>query len=327
MKARIHKKDVLNFAMMVIGCVFYGTSTRLFVHPNVIVAGGASGLGVIINALFPIISVGIVIFVVNLPLLIFSIKSFGWSFVVKSLVTIVVISLITDLLALLPSITDDPLLASLYGGICQGIGIGLFVRSSYSSGGTELLARLIVRKIKFIKIPICLAVLDGLIVLGGAIATASPINMLYALIVIFGSAKVSDIVIMGLDKSKLCIIVSDKGAEISKKLLESSPRGITMWDGKGMYTQTNHDVLLTCVKNRQLTQLKEIVKSIDPNAFIMIQDSAEVRGKGFSALDEGNSMPAVDITKAESDKLQEKSAPAVQGDSENAVNESPEETI
>ena len=317
MAARIRKKDIINVFMMLIGCAFYGVSTSLFLAPNLIVAGGASGLGVIVNAFFPIISIGLVIIAVNLPMLILSIKVFGWRFVLKSLITIVILSLITDLLALIPPITNDALLASLYGGICQGIAIGLFVRSAYSSGGTELWARLIVHKIKFIKIPICLAVLDGIIVLGGAIATSSPINLLYALIVIFGSAKVSDIVIMGLDKSKLCIIVSDKGTEISKKLLESSPRGITMWDGKGMYTGTDHDVLLTCVKNRQLGQLKDIVKSVDPNAFIMVQDSVEVRGKGFSALDEGDEKSASAHAKTASGKVQKDNALPVQDDSEN----------
>lgn len=286
MSAHIRKKDVLNFFMMLIGCCFYGVSTSLFLAPNRIVAGGISGCGVIVNTLFPIVSVGIVIVAVNLPILIFSIKVFKWRFVLKSLLTIVVLSLLTDLSAFLPPITDNALLASLYGGICQGISIGLFVRSMYSSGGTELLARLIVRKVKFVKIPICLAILDGMIVLGGAVATQSPINLLYALIVIFVSAKVSDIVIMGLEKSKLCIIVSDKGEEISKKLIESSPRGITMFDGKGMYTGADHNVLITCVKNRQLGQLKNIVRLIDAQAFIMIMDSVEVRGKGFSELNE-----------------------------------------
>ena len=291
MSTRIRKKDILNFLMMLTGCCFYGVSTSLFLAPNHIVAGGMSGLGVIVNTLFPIISIGIVIVVVNLPILIFAIKVFKWRFVLKSLFTIVVLSLVTDLFALILPITDNALLASLYGGVCQGIGIGLFVRSNYSSGGTELLARLIVHKVKVIKISLCLAVFDGVIVVGGAVATQSPINLLYALIVIFGSAKISDIVIMGLDKSKLCIIVSDKGAEISESLLRNSPRGITMWNGKGMYTETAHNVLLTCIKSKQLTQLKEIVRFIDPSAFIIIQDSVEVRGKGFSDLNERDDSP------------------------------------
>ena len=114
--------------------------------------------------------------------------------------------------------------------------------------------------------------------------------MLHALIVVFLSTKVSEMILVGFEKSKLCIIITDKGEEISKILLENSPRGITMWDGQGMYTHKDHNVLLTCVKNYQLSQLKEIGKSVDERAFIIINDSAEVRGQGFKSLqkDDGN---------------------------------------
>ena len=284
MSLRIQKKDFLGFFMMLLACAAYGAGTSLFLAPNVIIAGGVSGLCVTVHTLYEKIPVGILSIAINIPILICSIKGFGWKFMLKSLVTIVLLGVITDLFAMIKPVTDDALLATLYGGICQGIGIGLFVRYKYSSGGTELLGRLIVLKIRTIKIPVCLAILDGIVVIGGAIATRTPNNMLYALIAIFCNTKISDLVITGLEKSKLCIIVSDKGKEISEMLLKSSPRGITMWDGKGMYTQSDHDVLLTCVKRRQLAQLKDIVKSVDPLAFIMVQDSVEVRGKGFTSL-------------------------------------------
>ena len=177
-------------------------------------------------------------------------------------------------------------MASLYGGVCQGIGIGLFVRYEFSSGGTELLGRIISRFIKILNIPVCVGILDGIIVVLGAVVTKNPNNMLYALIVVFVSTKVSEVLLVGLYKSKLCIIITDKGKEISEMLLHNSPRGITMLEGQGMYTQKEHDVLLTCVKNGQLTQLKQIVKSIDSHAFIIINDSAEVRGQGFKSLNE-----------------------------------------
>ncbi|MBD5132186.1 MAG: YitT family protein [Clostridiales bacterium] len=283
----IHKKDILDFVMMLVGCCFYALALNLFLSPHVIVAGGVSGIGVIVHALYEQFNVGILIIIVNVPILLLSIRPFGWKFVVKSLITIVVLGVVTDVFALfLPSITDNTLLAALYGGVCQGIGVGLFVRSNYSSGGTETVARIIVRYVKVIKITTCLPVLDGIIVIAGAIATKSPINLLYALIVIFTANKLIDLIVTGFDKSKLCIIVSDNGEAISKALLEKSPRGVTMWNGKGMYTSTEHNVLLTCVKNRQLEQLKSIVKSVDNKAFIMVQDSVEVRGKGFSSLED-----------------------------------------
>ena len=284
------KKELLNelkgYLGMLIGCVAYGMSTSLFLAPNSIVAGGVTGLAVLINYFNENILIGMISIVINLPILAFGIKFQGWKFILRCLLTIATLGVVTDLLAFLPPLTSDGVLSSLYGGVCQGIGIGLFVRYEFSSGGTELLGRLIARFIKGLKIPVCVGILDGIIVVAGAIATQNPDNMLYALIVVFVSTKVSEVVLVGLEKSKMCIIITDKGRELSEVLVQNSPRGVTMMDGEGMYTHKNHNVILTCVKNRQLTQLKQIVKSVDENAFIIINESVEVRGKGFQALEE-----------------------------------------
>ena len=286
------KKVVLNeikgYAFMLIGCVMYALSTQLFLAPNEIIAGGVSGLSVLINYLNPKILIVMISIVIDIPILLAGLKFQGWKFILRCLITIVTLGVVTDIFEILPKMTEDGVLASLYGGVCQGIGIGLFVRYEFSSGGTELLGRLISRAVKVLKIPVCVGILDAIIVILGAIFTRNPNNMLYALIVVFVSPKVSEIILVGLEKSKLCIIISDKGDEIAKTLLEKSPRGVTMLDGEGMYTHKQHNVLLTCVKNAQLTQLKQIVKEIDEHAFIIINDSVEVRGQGFKDLNEKN---------------------------------------
>ena len=278
--------ELKGYLFMVVGCLAYALSTSLFLSPNNIISGGIAGLAVLINYLNENIPIGMLLILFNIPILLLGLKFQGWKFIIRCLITIVTLGIITDLLAVLPPITNDGILASLYGGICQGIGIGLFIKYEFSSGGTELLGRVLCRFLKFLKIPACVAILDGTIVIVGSIITQNPANMLYALIVIFVSAKVSEIILMGLEKSKLCIIITDKGEEISRTLLQKSPRGVTLLDGKGMYTNKEHDVLLTCVKNRQLTQLKTIVKEIDEHAFIIINDSVEVRGQGFQSLNE-----------------------------------------
>ncbi len=279
-------QELTGYLFMLLGCVFYGGGTSLFLATNNIVAGGISGLAVLVNYFNENLPVGMLIIAFNVPILVLGIKFLGWKFIVRCLITIVCLGIVTDLLALIPQFTDDKILASLYGGVCQGIGIGLFVRFEFSSGGTELLGRLISRWIKGLSIPLAVGILDGIIVILGAIFTQEPNNMLYALIVIFVSTKLSEVILVGLEKSKLCIIISGKGEEISQELLRQSPRGVTMLEGQGMYTKKGYQVILTCVKNRQLTQLKQIVKSIDEHAFIIINESVEVRGKGFQALDD-----------------------------------------
>ena len=286
MNAKKIWNETKGYVFMLLGCVAYALSTSVFLAPNSIVAGGVTGLSVIVNILNNKLPIGMVSIAINLPILALGIRFQGWKFILRCLLTIVTLGVVTDIFAFLPTMTSDGVLASLYGGVCQGIGIGLFVKYEFSSGGTELLGRVISRFVKVLKIPACVAFLDGAIVVLGAIVTKNPANMLYALIVVFVSAKVSEVVLMGLEKSKLCIIITDKGEEVSKTLIARSPRGVTMLNGKGMYTDKDHDVVMTCVKNRQLSALKAIVKEVDEHAFIIINDSVEVRGQGFQSLEE-----------------------------------------
>ena len=268
---------------MVFGCVFYALSIVLFLEPNGIVAGGVSGLSTLIHLLNRKIPIGLISVVINIPIFLLGLKYTGWKFILRCFLTVATLAVCTDTLMFLPKMTDDPLLASLYGGVFQGIGIGLFIRYEFSSGGTELLGRVISKWVKVLNIPVCVGICDAIIVVTGAVVLTSADNILYALIVVFVSTKLSELILVGLEKSKLCIIITNKGEEIAQTLIERSPRGVTMLNGEGMYRHEERDVLLTCVKNRQLTQLRQIVHSVDDSAFVIINDSVEVRGKGFTS--------------------------------------------
>lgn len=279
---------------MVIGCVFYGASTAIFLSPNNIVGGGVSGLSVLLNHIFGNISIGAFIFAINVPIFLIGLKQNGWKFILRALLTVAVLSLITDAITMLfekieknplDVFTSDPLLASIYGGVAQGVGIGCFIKWKVSSGGTELLARVIQRKLSFMSIQAWIAILDAIIVIAGAFKYGIG-NVLYALIVIFLSTKLSDVVLMGLNKAKLCYIITDKSDEISEMLIKESSRGITLLHGTGMYTHSDKGVLMTCVRTRQVPHLKLVVKSVDPKAFLIIGDASEVRGKGWEKIDE-----------------------------------------
>ena len=280
------KSVITGYLFMLVGCLSYALSVVLFLEPNEIVAGGVMGLATLVHLLNGKIPIGMISVAINVPIFILGIKYTGRKFIMKCLVTVAVLSVFTDLLAGLAPITDNALLAALYGGILQGIGIGLFIRYEFSSGGTELLGRVLARWIKIVNIPTAVGLCDAAIVVSGALVLRNADNILYALIVIFTSTKISEIIVTGIEKSKLCIIISDKGEEISQTPLSRSPRGITMLEGEGMYTHKNHNVLMTCVKNRQLTQLRQIVRTIDEQAFVIINDSVEVRGKGFADWDQ-----------------------------------------
>ena len=278
--------EATRYAAMCIACASFALAAAFFLNNTSIVAGGFSGVAILLNSLFGNLPIGLITIAMNLPFLIIGIRFLGLRFVLRSALTITVLGIFMEVFSFLPPLTTDPLLAALYGGVCQGFGVGLFIRYGFSSGGTELLAWIVTHFIKPLRIPLCVGILDGVIVLMGAIFTQNPSNLLYALIVIFVGTKVSEFILVGIEKSKLCFIVTDKGEEISNALMQKSPRGITLLNGQGMYTHDTHSVLMTNVKNRQLPELKETVKEIDESAFVIVSESVEVRGKGFLPLNE-----------------------------------------
>lgn len=269
---------------MIVGCICYSSSLTAFLIPNAIVGGGVSGAASLINILTGL-PAGLFTVILNAPILVFGFKLMGWKFIVRCFITTAALGLCTDLLTLLfknvSLITDDKLLAAIYGGILQGIGIGLFIKYETSSGGTELLGRITHRLFPVLTIAAHVAVFDGLVVVLGAILLKDVKNVLYALILIFVSAKVSDLLIMGFTKAKLCYIVTEKSEEISDYLIGHSPRGVTLIKGEGMYTKTEKDVLMTCVKSNQIANLKTWIKTLDEHAFVIVCDANEVYGQGF----------------------------------------------
>ena len=268
---------------MVLGCIFYSLSLTILLIPNKIVGGGVSGAASLINIKTGL-PTGLFIVLINAPILLFGLKVMGWKFILRCLITNLTIGLTTELLTNLPCLTHNPLLAAAYGGILQGVAIGFFIRYETSSGGTELLGRLTHHVLRIGSIPTHVAFFDGLVVVVGAFVMQNPENVLYALILIFISAKVSDMIVIGMDKAKLCYIITDKAEEISDYLIAHSPRGVTLMQGEGMYSKKPHGVLFTCVKNNQIVSLKSAVKQLDENAFVIVCEAHEVYGKGFHQI-------------------------------------------
>lgn len=270
---------------MILGCVSYALSLRMFLIPLHIVGGGVSGAASLIEILTSI-PAGYFIFAINIPIFVMGYRLMGWMFIVRAIITTATLSAFTNLFGIkffdfLQGMTSNPLLASLYGGILQGIGIGLFIKFEISSGGTELLGRITYHILPVSSIAFHAAFFDGLVVIIGAIALKNPENILYALILILANAKVSDLIVLGLNKAKLCYIITTKAETIADFLIHHSPRGITLLRGEGMYSKTEKDILLTCIKNYQIQNLKDSVKNIDENAFVIVREATEVYGKGF----------------------------------------------
>lgn len=271
------------YFFMILGCLCYSASLCILLIPNEIVGGGVSGAASLIQIVTGL-PAGVFIVLINTPILLCGLKLMGWQFILRCLITTLTLGVCTELLSALPQLTDNALLASVYGGIFQGVAVGFFIRYETSSGGTELLGRLSRHIVKVGSIATHVAFFDGLVVIIGAFVMHNPENVLYALILIFVSVKVSDMIVLGLDKAKLCYIITDKAIEISDFLIANSPRGVTLIQGEGMYSKKPHGVLLTCVKKNQIVPLKSAIKQLDENAFVIVCEANEVYGKGFHQI-------------------------------------------
>lgn len=272
------------YFFMVVGCFSYALSLQMFLIPNKIVGGGVSGAASLIEIITNL-PAGLFIVLINVPILIFGLKLMGLKFIIRCFITTASLGLATEILSwFVPPITDNAILSAAYGGILQGIGIGLFIRYETSSGGTELLGRLTNHVLPFGSIATHVAIFDALVVIVGAIVLKNPENILYALILIFVSAKVSDMIVLGLSKAKMCYIITTKAEEVSSFLISHSPRGVTLVNGEGMYSRTPKGVLLTCVKPSQIAYLKSSIRQLDENAFVIVTDATEVYGKGFKHI-------------------------------------------
>lgn len=274
------------YFFMVVAGLFYALSIDLFVKPNNIVSGAMTGLATLFHALWGW-EIGVVTIILNIPILLLGLKKEGWRFILDCLLTILVLGGLTDGLALLIgdyTITDNKLLAAMYAGLLQGVAVGLYLKYRVSSGGTELLGRLIYNKIKVGSMPAIIAVLDAIIVLAGTVVLKNPENLLYVLILLFISSKISDIVLVGLNQAKLCYIITNRPSEVSAEIMNNLKRGVTKIESVGMYTNTSHSMLMVCVRPAQVAQLRNLLRNLDDKAFVMVSDASEVYGEGFKRI-------------------------------------------
>lgn len=250
--------------------------------PNKIAAGGVGGLAVITYHLWGW-PVSLTMILINIPLFLASFRTFGPRFGAKTLFGAAFISIMIefwDSVIKITPLTKDPLLASLYGGVIAGIGMGIAFRFRGSTGGTDLAAQLL-NRVSGISVGHSLLIFDsGVIALAG-IAFSSTELALYAIITMFVTGKILDTVLEGLDYAKAALIISKHSAAIGEKILTDLQRGATALTGKGLYSTAHKEVILCVISRAEEIRLKEIVRTIDPRAFVIITDVHEVLGEGF----------------------------------------------
>lgn len=280
-KARLKNERLVAYAEILLGCVIGGAAYPLFLVPNSIAPGGLTGIATIFNYLWGW-PVGITSMALNLPLFIIGFKAMGRVFVFRSLVATFLFSACIDLIQL-PPLTDDILLGSVYGALALGVGLGLILRGGATTGGSDMVARMVHKRFPLVTVGGFLFLIDCCVILAAAF-TMSAKAALYALICIFISARAVDLVLAGFGSAKACFIITNQAANISRRIMEELERGATVLSGIGAYSGAERTLLISVISQREVIPLKKIVRQEDEKAFMFITDTHETLGEGFNAL-------------------------------------------
>lgn len=264
------------------GSCLFGLGFSVFLEPQSMNAGGISGLAMLIEKLIGVGSVGVIQIILNLPLFFAGGRRIGVRFFVGSLIGMLASSAAIDGFALLvPPVAVEPLMAAIYGGLLSGAGIGLVLVSGASTGGSDILVRLIQLKNRNFRIGTISFSFDLVVSLLTGLVYMDVTRTLYTFIAIYLTSKVMDMMIYSFDNSKVAMIISAHHDEIAQMICDKLDRGVTYLYGQGYYSQKDTKVILVAIKRYQLAQLKENVVAIDPDAFIILQEAHQVLGDGF----------------------------------------------
>ncbi len=268
--------------LIVAGCSLMGLAYSLFLIPHHFVPGGVSGISIIINY-FVHIPVGVLIIVLNVPIFLLGLRTMGKKYVVGSLFGMILSSVMIDFfneVLKIRSATQNDILASIYGGILLGIGLGLVFRGRASTGGSDITG-MILSKYFGISLGFGMMITDFFIISASGLAFRNLEAPLYGFIVLFLSTKVVDMVLEGWSVSKLVIITSSRTDEIADFILYKLDRSGTALRSRSLYLNREGEIILTVIHRKQLTDLRQFVRATDPEAFVIISDTYDVLGRGF----------------------------------------------
>jgi len=280
--ARPAKSHVLDGLLIVAGCVLMGLAYSLFLIPHHFVPGGVSGIAIIINY-FTKLPVGALIIALNVPIFLLGLRTMGKKYVSSSLAGMLASSIMIDLfhevLKVGPA-TQNEILASIYGGILLGAGLGLVFRGSASTGGSDIIG-MILSKYTGMSLGFGIMVTDFLIISASGVAFRNLEAPLFGYIVLFLSTRVIDMILEGWSFSKLVIITSTRTDEIADFILYKLDRSGTALRSRSLYLNRQGEIILTVIHRKQLTDLRDFISDLDPEAFVIINDTYDVLGRGF----------------------------------------------
>ena len=281
MKKHLH--PALKYLGIVGASLLYAAAIALFLDPNQLAPGGVSGIAIILNRLTNL-PTGTLILLMNIPLLALGMWKLGWKFVLSTVVAVAASSVFTDLLAPYGPLTTDPLLAACAGGGLLAVGMGILFKLGATSGGTDILIRVIKLKYKHLKTGSLFLATDCCVIAASALVFGDIDLALYAAIATIVSSFCLDLVLYGRDEAKLVYLITDHEKAIADRLMEELEIGVTYLQGQGAYTSDNKKVILCAMQKRLLPKVQEIAMEEDPFVFLIVTSASEIFGEGFKDI-------------------------------------------
>lgn len=274
------KERLKSYGLILLGIAVTAMAISLFLVPNKIVNGGSSGLSTVVFyavGLKPSVTNALI----NGVLLLVSLFVLGKKFVAKTLVCIVLLSVFMELFSWMPPVTDNILLATLFGSALFGGGIGIVLSQQSTTGGSDILGRLIQHKFPHWKIGKILLGVDLFIIALSYVTFHNAEAVLYGIMALFISTTIIDLLMRNLNVSKLAFIITDRGQAIAEHLIHTSPRGVTLVDVTGVYTNTPKKMMICALKESEIPEFQRKILEMDPQAFIIYSESQQIVGNGF----------------------------------------------
>ena len=289
MKNNIVFRRVIQYVVIVLGCVIYAVGFQFFMYPNNIVSGGIVGVAMIINKLMPV-PVSVTTIILNIPLFVIAWRYFGLDFLISSLVGMALSSAFVDLFAIFNIVlTDDPMLASIIGGVIKGVGLGVIYYVGSTTGGVDIVAKMLRMKNPHLNLGTILLLIDAAIIVAYAVILNKYESAMYSVITMFVVSKVIDLALYGIDNSCICYIISEKSSDISHEIISGHMhRGVTILEGRGAYSRKEKQVIMCVIKRQQIAEIRRIIRTMDENAFFIVSDAKNVFGNGFENIRENN---------------------------------------
>lgn len=288
LKSIFTKERIKDYGMIMLGDILIAIAVTVFFEPEGLVTGGVSGIAIIVSEVSKIlinfnIPLWATTLILNIPLFLLSFKILGKNFLGKTIFSTAFFTLALSIAEHIPVFETDLIISAIMGSVLSGIGAGLVFKCRATTGGTDLAASIIHKYFKHVSIPKILFAIDSVILAVGFIVFgANP--TFHAILAVYITSKVTDTVLEGFDFAKAAFIISDKSEEIGQKIMEETERGATFLNAQGVYTGKEKKVLLVIMNTKEIVITKDLVKRIDPAAFIFVSDVREVLGEGFQIM-------------------------------------------